>query len=126
LRKTKSWGATPYQWAAAGYNGAVRSGNTICGVLFGGTIYFGYLYGINSTGAPGLKDRRRTKAIESVADLFNGFIKRFGDTDCRTLTGCDWSRKKDIKRFFKEEVYKETCFHQFEYVLEKCITRNAS
>ena len=100
------------------------SGKATCGVLFGATIYLGYLNGISATDPPRLKDRRRTRAIESVAELFNGFTKRFGDTDCRTLTGCDWSKKKDIKRFFKEEIYKETCFHQFEYVIEKCLLGN--
>ena len=43
-------------------------------------IYLGYLNGKNATEAPGLKDRRRIRAIESVADLFNGFTKRFGES----------------------------------------------
>ena len=101
------------------------SGKTTCGILFGAMIYFGYLNGTNASDVPGTKDRRRKRAIESVEDLFNGFAKRFGHTDCRTLTGCDWTRKKDIKRFFKEEVYKDTCFQQFEYVVEKCIGKNS-
>jgi hypothetical protein len=96
------------------------SGKTTCGILFGATIYLGYLNGINATDAPELRNRRRKRAIESVEDLFNGFTERFGQTDCQTLTGCDWTRKKDVKRYFKEEVYKDTCFQQFEYVVEKC------
>lgn len=125
LRESKNWSATPHQWAAVGYAGAVRSGKTICGILFGATIYLGYLSGIDATDAPKIRDRRRKKAIASVEDLFNGFSKRFGHTDCRSLTGCDWTRKKDIKRFFKDEVYKDTCFHQFEYVVEKCMVGNS-
>ena len=93
MRKTKSWAATPYQWATVGFKGAVMSGKTTCGILFGATIYLGYLNGINATRAPGHRDRRRKKAIASVEDLFNGFIKRFGHTDCQTLTGCDWTRR---------------------------------
>ena len=100
---------------------AINSGKTICGVLFGGSIYLGFLYGTGSTEAPKLKDERRLKAIQSVSELFNDFIKRFGETDCRALTGCDWSRKEDIKRYFKDEIYKDTCFRQFEFVIEKCI-----
>lgn len=111
----------PYQWATAGFEGAVKSGKTTCGILVGATIYFGCLNGIDATEAPGIKDKRRKKAIASVEDLFNGFAKRFGHTDCQTLTGCDWTKKEDAKRYFKEEVYKDTCFHQFEYVVEKCI-----
>ena len=101
------------------------SGKTTCGILFGATIYLGCLNGIDTTDAPGLKDRRRKRAIESVEDLFKGFTKQFGHTDCQTLTGCDWTKKKDIRRYFREEVYKDTCFHQFVYVVEKCIVGNS-
>jgi hypothetical protein len=121
LREDTGWDATPYQWATAGYMGAINSGKTICGVLFGGSIYLGFLNGIGRTEAPKLKDEGRLKAIQSVSELFNEFINRFGETDCRALTGCDWSRKEDIKRYFKDEIYKDTCFRQFEYVIEKCI-----
>ena len=88
-------------------------------------IYLGYLNGINAAAAPGHRDRRRQKAIASVEKLFNGFAKRFDHTDCQTLTGCDWTRKQDVKRYFKEEVYKDTCFQQFEYVVERCMVGNS-
>ena len=97
------------------------SGKTTCGILFGAMIYLGYLNGINATAAPGHRDRRRKRAITSVEKLFTGFAKRFGHTDCQTLTGCDWTRKKDVRRYFKDEVSKKTCFPQFEYVVEMCI-----
>lgn len=101
--------------------GAVNSGKTICGVLFGGSIYLGFLYGSNSAEAPTLKDERRLKAIASVKELFNGFIEQFGKTDCTSLTGCDWSKKEDIDRYREEQIYKETCFPQFKYVVKKCL-----
>ena len=126
MREDTGWDAAPYQWATAGYMGAINSGKTICGVLFGGSIYIGFLNGANSTGAPKIKDERRLNAIKSVNELFNGFTHRFGETDCTTLTGCDWSKKEDIKRYFKDEIYKNTCFRQFEYVVEKCIAEKSS
>lgn len=101
--------------------GAITSGKTICGVLFGASIYLGYLNGAGSADAPQLKDEKRLAAIKSVNELFNGFIKRFGETDCSALTGCDWSKKEDRKRYFEDEIYKDTCFRQFEYAIEKCI-----
>jgi len=106
--------------------GAINSGKTICGILFGASIYLGFLNGIDSSDAPKLKDRRRLNAIRSVNELFNGFIHRFGNTDCTTLTGCDWSKKEDIGRYYKDKVYRETCYHQFEYVVEKCLAEKAS
>ena len=113
--------AIPYQWAAAGYMGAINSGKTICGILFGAAIYLGFANGRNSTTAPTLKDEGRLQAVKSVNNLFNGFISQFGETDCKALTGCDWSKEDDIKRYFKEEIYKNTCFRQFKFVIEKCL-----
>ena len=126
MREDSDLDAIPYQWAAAGYMGAISSGKTICGVLFGGSIYLGFLNGIDSTDGPKLKDERRLNAIRSVNELFNGFISKFGKTDCTTLTGCDWSMEEDIKRYFKDEVYKDTCFRQLEYVVGKCIAEKSS
>lgn len=116
----------PYQWAAAGYMGAINSGKTICGVLFGACVFMGFLNGTSAVGAPELKDERRMNAIKSVNNLFNGFIDRFGKTDCASLTSCDWSKKEDIERYFKEEIYKNTCYRQFEFVVEKCIAEKSS
>ena len=126
LRENTGWDVTPYQWATAGYMGAINSGKTICGVLFGASIYLGFLNGMNSTDAPKLKDEKRLNAIKSVNDLFNGFINQFGETDCKALTGCDWSKKEDIDRYFKDEIYKDTCFRQLEYAVAKCVAEKSS
>ena len=80
---------------------------------------------MDSTDVPEPKDERRLKAIKSVNDLFRGFIDQFGDSDCKTLTGCDWSKKEDAKRYFKDKVYNDVCYPQFKYVLEKCFNETA-
>lgn len=117
------WDAIPYQWAAAGYMGAIDSGKTICGFLFGGAVFLGYLSGEKATEAPALEDRGRARAIASVKGLFQGFIERFGTTDCRMLTGCDFSQKTDVRRYFKEKIYENTCYLQFDYVLKQCLAQ---
>ena len=73
-----------------------------------------------------LNDEWRIKAIKSVNELFDGFINQFAGTDCTALTGCDWGKKEDIDRYFKDEIYKDTCFRQFEYAIEKCIADKSS
>ena len=103
--------------------GAIESGKTICGVLFGATVFLGYLHGVGARSGPAVDDAGRQAAIASVNSLFNTFIEKFGDTDCQRLTGCDWSKKADRTRYFKEEVYRETCYHYFKYVLEGCLAR---
>ena len=123
LREVKNWDPIPYQWATVGYGGAIDTGKTICGILFGGTVYLGYLSGINASGVPEVKDKNRKAAIESVRHLYQGFIEKFGDSDCKALTGCDWSKKEDVKRYFKEKVYKNICYPQFEYVLAELMEK---
>ena len=81
---------------------------------------------MNKNDAPKTDDDGRLNAIKSVNELFNGFINKFGDTDCYALTGCDWSKKEDSQRYYKDEIYKDTCFKQFEYVVEKCISGEIS
>ncbi len=126
LRESEGWDPSPYQWAAAGYNGAIGTGKTICGVLFGGTAFLGYLHGENATQAPDVKDEHRLQAIEAVQALFQGFLENFGQTDCQTLTGCDWSKKEDRHRYFEEKIYEDTCFNYFEYALKHCLGKIAS
>jgi hypothetical protein len=56
-----------------------------------------------------------------VRGLFAGFQETFGDTDCRTLTGCDWSKKEDQKKYFKEKIYEDKCYRYVEYVIANCV-----
>jgi hypothetical protein len=117
------WDAIPYQWATAGYTGAIDSGKTICGFLFGGCVFLGYLSGEKAAEAPTLESDARARAIASVKGLFQGFIERFHTTDCGKLTGCDFSRKTDVSRYFKEKIYENTCYRQFDYVLRQCLAQ---
>ena len=123
LREIKGWDAVPYQWATAGYTGAIDSGKTICGFLFGGSVFLGYLAGEKAAGAPTLEHDGRARAIATVKGLFQGFIERFGTTDCGLLTGCDFSQKTDVRRFYREKIYENTCFRHFDYVLRLCLTQ---
>ena len=123
MREVKGWDSNPYQWATVGYSGAIESGRTICGILFGAAVYLGYLSGVDASGVPGVKDQERKQAISAVRGLFQGFKEKFGDTDCKTLTGCDWGKKEDIKRYRNEKIYKNTCYPQFEYALAELMQK---
>ena len=111
----------PYQWATAGYLGAIRTGKTICGQLFGAAIFLGYLSGQNAEKWPGVKDEQRIQAIESVSGLFNEFIDKFGTSDCQTLIGCDYGKEEDRERYRSEKIYEKVCFPQLQFVLSHCL-----
>ena len=57
--------------------------------------------------------------VKGVLLVIDG--EEFGTTDCRSLTNCDFSKKEEVDRFMQNEVYKNTCFKQFEYVLAYCL-----
>jgi hypothetical protein len=90
-------------------------------MLFGATAFLGFLFGKSESAAPGVQDSQRTAAIAAVNRLFTGFMEKFRETECKALTGCDFSDKDAVERYRKEEVYKDTCLPQFEYVLDYCL-----
>jgi len=113
----------PYQWAVAGYLGAIRSegSKTICGTLYGSTAFLGFLCGRDEATEPAVEDLKRKQAIALVNGLFSGFLERFGATECHALTQCDHSIPEEVERFHKDEVYRDTCLLQLEYVLSYCL-----
>jgi hypothetical protein len=123
LRETVDFPGVPYQWAAAGYLGAIRSrgSKTICGMLYGSTAFLGFLCGRDQVAAPTVEDPQRQRAITAVNGLFSGFLERFGATECHALTRCDHSVPEEADRFYQDEVYRDSCLPQFEYVLSYCL-----
>ena len=123
LRETVDFPGVPYQWAAAGYLGAIHSegSKTICGVLYGSTAFLGFLCGRDEVAEPAVEDPRRKQAIAAVNRLFSGFLERFGATECHTLTRCDHSIPEEVERFHNDEVYRDSCLPQLEYVLSYCL-----
>lgn len=113
----------PCQWAVAGYLGAIQSegSKTICGMLYGSTAFLGFLCGRDETAEPAVDDPKRRQAIAAVNGLFNGFLERFGATECHALTQCDHSIPEEAERFHTEQVYTDSCLPQFEYVLSYCL-----
>jgi hypothetical protein len=117
------WDDLPYQWAAAAYSGAIQSGRTICGELFGATVFLGALHGVGEPRPPATDNSRRLEAIAAAESLYRGFIERFGATECRALTGCDFSKEEDRARFGREQIFEHRCCKQLEYVLAACLGR---
>ena len=110
-----------YSWATAGYSGAIGSGQTTCGLLIGSSVAIGYRYGKGKDGIPGEFKDERNKAIQAVGMLYKDFLKEFGSTHCQTLTGIDFSKPEDTKRFKNDKIGRKKCGVYLNFVMNRFI-----
>lgn len=101
--------------------GAISSGQTTCGLLIGSSIAIGLLCGQGEEGIPEEHESERNKAIHAVAELYKGFLKEFGSTDCKTLSHCDFSNPEDLNRYTQNKGWKNTCDVFLKFVMNECI-----
>lgn len=101
--------------------GAISSGQTTCGLLIGSSIAIGLLCGQGKEGIPEEHESERNKAIHDVGELYKGFIKEFGSTDCKTLSHCDFSNPEDLNRYTQNKGWKNTCDVFLKFVMNECI-----
>ena len=68
-------------------------------------------------------EKQRDKAVQEVNSLYKEFISRFKHSDCRALTACDFANPKDRERYMEKEIYKDTCFVFFDFVMKRFMDR---
>jgi len=111
-----------YSWATAGYMGAIRSGQTTCGLLIGSSIAIGFRCGQGKEGIPEDHGSERGKAIVAVEELYNNFLREFGSTECKALNqGVDFSNEEEMLQWAIDKRYKQTCDDFLKFVFEKCV-----
>lgn len=113
-----------YTWASAGYSGAIRSGYTTCGLLIGCTTAIGLRHGQGKECIPTDEPETREKAIQEVNELYREFIGQFGNAVCRELIRCDLSKPEDQARYRDQEVYRDTCFKFFKFIMNRFIEKD--
>ena len=110
-----------YSWATAGYMGAIRSGQTTCGLLIGGSIAIGLRCGQGKKGIPEEHESERGKAILAVEELYDDFLKKFGNTECKALNqGANFSNEEEMVQWAIDKRYKQTCDVFLKFIFEKC------
>ncbi|MHA1996260.1 MAG: C-GCAxxG-C-C family protein [Candidatus Hodarchaeales archaeon] len=107
-------------WSTSGYLGAIGSGSTTCGLLIGSTIGIGLQCGRNIGGIPEENEDEREKAIQAVNELYNGFLEKFGSTDCKTLNKVDFRKGEEITEWMIQRGWKQTCDIFLNYTMRKC------
>jgi len=111
-----------YSWATAGYMGAIRSGQTTCGLLIGSSIAISLRCGQGKKEIPEEHGSERGKAILAVEELYSDFLKRFDSTECKTLNqGANFSNEEEMYQWASDKRYKQTCDVFLKFVIEKCV-----
>ena len=100
--------------------GAIAMGQTTCGLLIGSSAAIGLRCGRGRRGGPEDHGTDRERAIAGVAGLYQAFLKEFGSTDCRTLSGCDYANPEDIERRMRNQDWKQTCDVFLPFVMKQC------
>jgi hypothetical protein len=99
-------------WALHGYGGAIRSGQSDCGVLVGGMVALGLKAGQEGE-ALGLTPPQATEWAGSlVKEYYDRFIAAFGTIKCRALTGVHFSVDEDVQRYYRDRALQEACLRR--------------
>ncbi len=73
---------------AMGFGGGIGRCQSVCGAITGGVIALSHFAAANAAET----GEARTRARELAQALYKDFAARFQHTDCRTLTGYDFSQ----------------------------------
>lgn len=85
----------------------------LCGVVSGSLMALGILMGRDSA------DDKIEPVYETTHRFVSAFKKRFGETDCRALTGLDLSIPEQRKLMASLKVKEKNCAGYLEWALEE-------
>ncbi|MBA4393062.1 MAG: hypothetical protein C0407_05870 [Desulfobacca sp.] len=81
--------------AMAGLTGGCYRGD-FCGAIAGAVQVVGCLFA--RANSQEMEDGRLTSTIKTVYDRLNNIaVEKYGDTSCRTISGCNWYDPDDVK-----------------------------
>ena len=104
-------------WVTSGYGGAIGSGQTICGAVYGATAAIGIICGEKMAERNETAKQTRKRATGMTHEFYRLFLEEFGRTDCRSLTGCDWSRPDEAMRYWSRQVWTDACDKYLEFAV---------
>lgn len=87
---------------ATGFGGGIARNGSLCGALAGGIMAIGLALGRDDN------QDSRDPCYPAVDRLFNGFVVKFGSSQCRDLIGVDLKTPEGQKAHANRDL-KETC-----------------
>lgn len=99
--------------AAMALNGGIAYSGGTCGALTGAALALGRL----AASRVGDHSAAKTTTRRLIQDLMVEFVREFGATDCRSLTGFDLAAAHDA--FLESGVWETRCMAQIRFVLDR-------
>jgi C_GCAxxG_C_C family probable redox protein len=87
---------------ATGFGGGVGRNGDICGAVAGGIMAIGLALGRDNSG------QSRDPCYEAADRFYNEFVRAFGSSQCRMLTGLDL-KKPEQREAYQNRVHLERC-----------------
>ena len=104
---------------ALGLGSGLAGHGLTCGAITGGTCLLAL---VNETKGQSYKERKKSTYV-AIKRFVSAFEERFGSTDCRSLTGLDFSTPEGRRN--KEEVRRDRC-ERFVLVSAQMLLREIS
>lgn len=106
------------QKLATGFGGGIARQGLVCGALTGATMVVGLALGRTRPREKEAKDR----VYALVASLERDFLKKAGAFNCQEITGLDFCKPTDQKRY-TTSVHKNICAPLVWYMVERTVQR---
>ncbi len=100
------------RWAALPLGGGVGRSQALCGAISGGAMAIGMRLGQRGVERAELEDESRERTMEMV----RRFRERFGQVDCRELTGHDFNDPEEYRKWRESGLREETCVKYVSFV----------
>jgi len=99
-------------WVATGFGGGIARCQAVCGAISGGVIAIG----LSRAGQS--REQVLGDILRDARHLYRSFEEAFQHTDCRHLTGFDFSAPGGYEAFRQSNVRQERCHRYVRFVMK--------
>lgn len=97
---------------ATGFGGGIARNGDTCGALSGGVLAIGLALGRNKS------DESREPSYHAADQFYNDFVKAFGTSKCRELTGVDFKTPEGSEAY-RSRIHRERCTPLVEWAAKR-------
>lgn len=106
-------------WAGIGFMGGISGCQVApCGAISSAVVALGFMHGRDAGDKESAK-QARGDTRKAAEELYRGFQAKFGNTECLSLTGKDFSFAGAFQEFVEAGGFQEKCDKYVDYVVRE-------